>query len=448
MGFTQDQLRGLNDIEEGDLVIVTSDSDPGVDDHMVFVTDILRDGHDIVVDLTVAPIEEATHSNPIFAYCLLGDTCVGPDCVELQDGRRRATPELQRKLVDPVPVEMCSLEKRSLLSYITHHTALVIVTNGDMVRSILHGDDCTACGAHEGVVPPYQVPEMRDRGVTERASMSTSSIPPLCPFCVGPGLSKEHERFVEEWEQRLVRDVDAAYELLTHFRVTDQRREELGYSEFQPDISAWRISVEDLEQAQHQHDIEENVIEPAEEAFSAAADSEFVSNLPTVTFVPTSIGLTEPERCLICQENFVPGAHLVELPCKHRFDMVCIREWLSANNTCPKCRYTLPEADATSDEEQIERPTDDDDMTEEEDKHEDEHDPPKRRLATPERQRLSIEMLYDSTEEEEEEEMASNEYWDNEGDIDEDDEAQQEEEDDEEVEGIDYPASQASISEP
>ena len=55
---------------------------------------------------------------------------------------------------------------------------------------------------------------------------------------------------------------------------------------------------------------------------------------------------TESEcgQCSICLKNYTVGTILRQLPCGHKFDDVCISEWIkkpSSSRTCPLCRYQL-----------------------------------------------------------------------------------------------------------
>lgn len=55
----------------------------------------------------------------------------------------------------------------------------------------------------------------------------------------------------------------------------------------------------------------------------------------------------DPRRsCAVCREGFAPGNILRSLPCGHEFHDSCIVPWLENCNTCPICRWELPEAKA------------------------------------------------------------------------------------------------------
>lgn len=49
------------------------------------------------------------------------------------------------------------------------------------------------------------------------------------------------------------------------------------------------------------------------------------------------------EQCGICATDFLDDDYplVVALPCqgKHRFDLLCVSQWLETNATCPMCRH-------------------------------------------------------------------------------------------------------------
>jgi len=49
--------------------------------------------------------------------------------------------------------------------------------------------------------------------------------------------------------------------------------------------------------------------------------------------------------CVICQEDYVLGQRLVQLPCSHTFCDDCGSEWLRRSNACPVCRRELEPLD-------------------------------------------------------------------------------------------------------
>jgi len=42
--------------------------------------------------------------------------------------------------------------------------------------------------------------------------------------------------------------------------------------------------------------------------------------------------------CAVCQEDYVVGKKLMQLPCDHSFCVDCAMQWLRRNKTCPVCR--------------------------------------------------------------------------------------------------------------
>lgn len=48
------------------------------------------------------------------------------------------------------------------------------------------------------------------------------------------------------------------------------------------------------------------------------------------------------EACTVCHDEFLAGAEVVQLPCRHCFHDTCIHPWLEGHNTCPVCRTVLP----------------------------------------------------------------------------------------------------------
>lgn len=48
--------------------------------------------------------------------------------------------------------------------------------------------------------------------------------------------------------------------------------------------------------------------------------------------------------CSICRNDFISTELKTRLPCFHSYHRNCILPWLSRTNTCPLCRYQLPQA--------------------------------------------------------------------------------------------------------
>ncbi|XP_015069578.1 probable E3 ubiquitin-protein ligase RHB1A [Solanum pennellii] len=74
----------------------------------------------------------------------------------------------------------------------------------------------------------------------------------------------------------------------------------------------------------------------------------FLNSLPSVKINESS------KNCSICMEEFGIDTEASQLPCKHFFHNDCIIPWLNRSNTCPLCRYKLPQEDEGEDEDEIE----------------------------------------------------------------------------------------------
>lgn len=59
--------------------------------------------------------------------------------------------------------------------------------------------------------------------------------------------------------------------------------------------------------------------------------------------------LSSDENCAICTSHFLSDEYplVVELNCKHKFDLECIKPWLSTNSTCPLCRSDVQQPKKT-----------------------------------------------------------------------------------------------------
>lgn len=76
----------------------------------------------------------------------------------------------------------------------------------------------------------------------------------------------------------------------------------------------------------------------------------FLRSLPTITLSEEDVrerealGAADPRcRCVICRETFEAADVLKRLPCGHEFHDSCCEQWLGSNNTCPLCRFKMPE---------------------------------------------------------------------------------------------------------
>lgn len=72
------------------------------------------------------------------------------------------------------------------------------------------------------------------------------------------------------------------------------------------------------------------------------ASTSAIQRLQTVIFGNDAEDSTRETSCVICLEDFEPGAVLDIMPCSHRFHANCLEEWLRRNHSCPLCRFPLP----------------------------------------------------------------------------------------------------------
>ena len=69
---------------------------------------------------------------------------------------------------------------------------------------------------------------------------------------------------------------------------------------------------------------------------------DILSSLPTRRYIAEGKGTKGPCcECAVCQEHFMAGDEMIELPCSHVFHTLCLTPWLQKQNTCPTCRYEL-----------------------------------------------------------------------------------------------------------
>lgn len=54
---------------------------------------------------------------------------------------------------------------------------------------------------------------------------------------------------------------------------------------------------------------------------------------------------SEDSECCICLHQYVDGAELCALPCRHHFHYGCISKWLRINATCPLCKFNILRGD-------------------------------------------------------------------------------------------------------
>ena len=95
-------------------------------------------------------------------------------------------------------------------------------------------------------------------------------------------------------------------------------------------------------------------------------DKDVVDKLPIVEI------LNDTTQCAICQDTLVKGTNAIKLPCSDTPHYFCIGDspdkcegiipWLEQHNTCPVCRFELPEQ--KKEEEEKEEPPDLEEITE------------------------------------------------------------------------------------
>lgn len=74
---------------------------------------------------------------------------------------------------------------------------------------------------------------------------------------------------------------------------------------------------------------------------------EVAASVAVVAALPSVSGVLGKE-CAICKEEMKEGRDVCELPCEHLFHWICILPWLKKRNTCPCCRYRLPDQTCTA----------------------------------------------------------------------------------------------------
>lgn len=82
----------------------------------------------------------------------------------------------------------------------------------------------------------------------------------------------------------------------------------------------------------------------------------FLRSLPSLQLtedevqVRSKLDAADPRKsCSICRDAFGLEDVLRRTPCGHEFHDGCIIPWLRSNNTCPICRYKMPEASESED---------------------------------------------------------------------------------------------------
>ena len=66
-----------------------------------------------------------------------------------------------------------------------------------------------------------------------------------------------------------------------------------------------------------------------------------LQSLPEITLDDISKLDNEKKNCIICLENFKVGEKVIILPCVHIFHSECIKNWFTAKDECPMCKFKL-----------------------------------------------------------------------------------------------------------
>mmetsp|Transcript_2676 Transcript_2676/g.2322 ORF Transcript_2676/g.2322 Transcript_2676/m.2322 type:complete len:109 (+) Transcript_2676:387-713(+) len=45
--------------------------------------------------------------------------------------------------------------------------------------------------------------------------------------------------------------------------------------------------------------------------------------------------------CAVCQDDYMGGDKVIELPCKHTYHKDCVSKWLKMHDSCPNCRCSI-----------------------------------------------------------------------------------------------------------
>lgn len=151
-------------------------------------------------------------------------------------------------------------------------------------------------------------------------SVSLSALPSLlCPNC--------QSDFLEEMDSTLA-NPNSADSLISALLSSPRTTSIIGYDE---DYLHHLI--------QHLDDTEDE----STTSYNSPAYQASVLSIPTIKITASLLNLDEILLCAVCKDQFAIDNEARQLPCKHIYHSECILPWLSNHNTCPVCRFTLPD---------------------------------------------------------------------------------------------------------
>ena len=162
--------------------------------------------------------------------------------------------------------------------------------------------------------------------------------PLSCPNCLGG--------FLEEMEPRVPRNDDhAAGDAIDGIIEDSVDLDDL----FFPSIDGSRQRFDDF------HDIFDRLINRIVSSSSDDYDAvgngplptstRFVEAIPEIKITEDFLSADRFIMCAVCKDEFVVNTEAKQLPCNHIYHPDCILPWLSKNNSCPVCRFSLPTED-------------------------------------------------------------------------------------------------------
>lgn len=176
---------------------------------------------------------------------------------------------------------------------------------------------------------------------------------PICPVCTGKDLLDEHLALRRKVDDSTLLDLTEVFNWLSKINSV---REQQGLPFVDLDDRQWGFSFDEdsFGGGNFTRDADGSVWQaaPAEALDAAAvnivtdrpAAAEAVEALQRPSFDELSLA-AEDRGCIICCEEMEEGEVLAQMPCSHTFHDKCLKSWLSAQNTCPSCRYALSVAE-------------------------------------------------------------------------------------------------------